>query len=117
MAFSDPQTVTVDSVAQTLNKISVQGESSIYADADSVYQLKLAHTTSKKRKRRLIRLDHTEIAADPLTAENASQNLGIYIVIDEPEFGFTDAEIDDDVQGLLTWASSANIAKILASQH
>lgn len=117
MSFSDPQTVTVNSVDKTLARISVEGTQSVYANSDSAYQLKLAHTVAKSRHRVLARLDHTEIAADPLTSENASQKLGVYLVIDEPQFGFTDAEIDNDVQGFITWLSSANVLKLLAQEH
>lgn len=117
MSFSDPQTVTVNTVAKSLARISVEGTQSKYATSDGVYELKLAHTVAKSRHRVLARLDHTEIAADPLTSENASQKLGVYLVIDEPQFGFTDTEIDNDVQGFIAWLTSANILKLLAQEH
>jgi hypothetical protein len=43
--------------------------------------------------------------------------LGVYIVIDEPEYGFDDEEIDDVVQGFIAWLSTANVTKMLSHQH
>jgi hypothetical protein len=64
----------------------------------------------------MIRLDQTVIAADPLTAINSSQKLGVYLVIDEPSFGFVDADVDNLVDALVGWLITANIAKVLGSE-
>jgi energy-coupling factor transporter ATP-binding protein EcfA2 len=65
----------------------------------------------------MARLDQTVIAADPLTAVNASQKAGVYIVIDEPQFGFDNASIENLVEAVKTWLTSANINAMLASRH
>lgn len=116
--LADPQTVTINAVAKTLNRTSTEGTRSIYQTDDGEFRFTVSHQeTSKKRIRRMVRVDQTVVAADPLTAENAYQSAGVYIVIDEPEFGFTDAQLGYIAAGLTAWATPTNVGKICASQH
>lgn len=117
MALADPQTVTINAVPNTLNRVSTEGKKSIYSNSDGTVKLTVSHQESKDRTRRMIRLDKKVIAADPLTAENEFKTLGIYIVIDEPLYGFDDTAIDQACAGLVAWAGSANVLKVLSSQH
>lgn len=117
MALADPQTVTINSVAKTLNRISDDGLKSIYQTDDAVYKFTVSHQLSNKRTRRMVRIDHTVAAADPLTAVNSYKTLGFYVVIDEPEFGFDDASILLDVAGLVAWLTPTNVGKVLTTQH
>lgn len=115
--FADPQSVTINSVATSLPRVSVGSGTATYRAADGTVEMRISHqTTGKSRSRRMVRLDKTVIAADPLTSENASQKAGIYLVVDEPLFGFTDAELDYLVDALILWLSSANIAKLLGGE-
>lgn len=116
MAFSDPQSVTINSVATSLPRVSIEPQGAVYRNADETVQLRISHLSSKGRKRRMVRLDQTVIAADPLTAENAEQKAGIYLVIDEPTWGFTDAQLDYLVDALIAWHTSGNIAKVLGGE-
>lgn len=115
--LADPQTVTVDGVANSCARISSDGTKSVYATADGNFQLTVSHQSSKDRYRRMIRIDKKIVAADPLTSENEYKTVGVYLVIDEPTFGFTDDNIDDIIQGFKTWLSTANVSAVLASQH
>jgi hypothetical protein len=115
--LATPQTITIDAVANTLNRIEDDKTSSLYKTDDGELELKVSHQSSKTRTRRMARVDQTVIAADPLTAVNAYQKLGVYIVIDEPLFGFEDAQILLLVNGLKDWMSTANITALLASRH
>lgn len=114
--FADPQSVTINAVPVSLPRVAIGTSDSTYRSADETVQMRISHQSSKGRKRRMVRLDQTVIAADPLTAENASQKAGIYLVIDEPSFGFTDAALDYLVDALIAWLSSANIAKMLGGE-
>lgn len=116
MAFADPQSVTINSVAQTLARTSVGSSESTYKKADGTVQLRISHQTNKKRVRRMVRLDQTIIAADPLTSENDYQKAGVYLVVDEPEIGFTDEQVDFLADALIAWLTPANIAKVLGSE-
>jgi len=114
--FADPQSVTINATPVSLPRVDITSGAAVYRAADETVQLRISHQESKGRKRRMARLDQTVIAADPLTAENASQKAGIYLVIDEPSFGFTDAQLDYLVDALIAWLSSANIAKLLGGE-
>jgi predicted Zn-dependent peptidase len=114
--FADPQSVTINSVAVSLPRISSGDQEATYRSADEIVQMRISHQDTKGRKRRMVRLDKTVIAADPLTAENASQKAGIYLVVDEPKFGFADADLDYLVDALIAWLTSGNIAKLLGGE-
>lgn len=114
--FADPQSVTVNSVAQSMPRIKIGASDSTYRKADETIQLRISHQSTLKRTRRMVRLDSTVIAADPLTAVNTSQSAGIYLVIDEPKFGFSDADLDNLVDALVGWLTAGNIAKLLGSE-
>lgn len=117
MALADPQTFTVDTTPYTLNRVKSDGYRSEYVTDDEAFKLTVSHQESKGRTRRMIRIDNRVVAADPLTSVNEYKNLGVYIVLDEPEYGFDDTDIDDVVQGLFALADSTLIGKILGGQH
>lgn len=117
MALADPQSVTIDSTPYSLARVETGTNRSLYAYADESLKLTVSHQTSKNRTRRMMRLDKRVVAADPLTSVNEYKSLGVYLVIDEPEYGFTDADIDDVVQGFTTWLSTANVTDVCEGQH
>lgn len=117
MAFTDPQTITVNTVEQTLNRIKSDGYRSEYLEADEEFKMTISHQETKTRTRRMIRIDQRVVAADPLTSVNEYKDLGVYLVIDEPEYGFADAEIDYVVQALCAWLSTANVTKVCGNEH
>ena len=114
--FADPQSITINAVPKSMPRISSDGTASSYSTADEEVQMRISHLFSKSRKRRMVRVDQRVVAADPLTSVNVYQSVGVYLVIDQPEYGFSDAEIDYIVQGLKTWLSTANVLKILGSE-
>jgi hypothetical protein len=117
MAFTDPQTLTINAVPFVCARIKSDGYRSEYEDPTSAVKMTISHQESKGRTRRMVRCDKRVVAADPLTSVNEYKDLGCYLVIDEPEYGFTDAEIDYVVQALAVWLSTANVTDVLESQH
>lgn len=117
MAFTDPQTITIDGAASTLNKVELQPTSTGYSTSDEALKLRISHQSTKGRTRSMARLDKRVIAADPLTASNEYKSLGVYLVVDRPEYGFTADAIDDVVQGFKTWLSTANVTKLVSNEH
>lgn len=117
MALADPQTLTVDATPYTLNRIKSDGYRSEYVSADEEWKLTVSHQESKDRTRRMIRVDNRVVAADPLTSVNEYKSLGVYVVIDEPEYGFDDTDIDNVAQALFALADSTLVGKILGGQH
>lgn len=115
--LTSPQSLTINTVATDYHQISDDEFSSTYRSQDGSLEFKVSHQVTAKRARRMARLDQTKVAADPLTAVNAYQKTGVYFVIDEPSFGFTDTEIGYLVEALKTWLTSANITAMLAGRH
>lgn len=117
MAFADPQSVTVNSVAQSLARISSNGGSSEYQKDDRSYKLTISRTIGKRR-RYLVRLDARKIAPDPLaSANNLEYTTAVYAVIDCPKIGYTNAEIRDIALGLVGWLTSANVLKVVGDEN
>lgn len=112
--FADPQSVTVNAVAQSLPAISREGKKSVYQKSDGSYTLTISHDVSAKRERHLVRFDHRKTVSDPLTpANNVDVSASVYVVIDNPITGFSDTELTNDAQGLLAWYTSGNTGKVL----
>jgi len=118
--FTDPQSVTINAVANTLPRTSFGTNAGTFTKDDGLVKLAISHSTSGKRSRRLVRLDHAKIAADPLTAGvNVKAQMAVYLVCDVPETGYTLAEQKQIVDGLtafLTASSGANVTKILGGE-
>lgn len=117
MALADPQTITINSVPIPCNLVQTDGYKSVYQNSDESLKFTVSHQENKGRTRRMARLDQRVVAADPLTSENEYKQLGVYVVIDEPEYGFSDDDIFDVVEGLIAFLTEANVLKICSSQH
>jgi hypothetical protein len=115
--LTSPIVITVDTVNTDCHKITEEKSSSLYSSTDGNLSLKVSHQESKNRTRHMARIDSKVLAEDPLTAVNQYQSAGVYIVIDEPLYGFTDAEIENQVTALKDFLTSANIAAMLANRH
>lgn len=113
--FADPQSVTVNAVAQSLAAVGREELASTYRKDDGSYQLVISHQ-EKSRNRRTVRLSHRKIAADPLSADNVEYSMSTYLVIDVPPVGYTNTEIKDIVLGLTGWLTSANVLKVLGGE-
>lgn len=112
MAFADPQTVTINSVAQTLARTGTGPTSGIFAKDDGTVKLSVAHAVNK-RARRTIRLDHEKVVPDPLfPASNVPRSMSVYLVVDGPLTGYSIAELKQNIDGFLTYLSASSGAKI-----
>lgn len=115
--FADPQTVTINAVAQTLAAISREPKSSTYREDVGEYELVISHQENSKRNRRVVRLNRKTTSADPyIPAQNVDVSHSVYLVIDAPIAGFTNTQIDQDVAGLVAWLTSANVLKVLGGE-
>lgn len=114
--FADPQSITVNAVPQSLARVRVGDLNAEYQSATGEFKLRISHQEGAKRIRRMVRIDHKMIAADPLSAVNSYQTAGVYVVIDEPVVGFTDVELGYLVSALTAYLTAGNVAKVLASE-
>lgn len=117
--FADPQSITIDSVANSLPRTSVGNHSASYSKDDETLALSISHQPTKNgRTRRQVRLDQVKIASDPFVAgQNREVSASAYLVVDEPSDGaFTNAELLSFAKGLIGWLSDANVTKVLAGE-
>jgi hypothetical protein len=112
MAYADPQSVTVNAVAQSLPRVSSGVNTGGFSKDDGTFKLSVSHSYGK-RTRRVIRLDQAKIAADPLLAGvNVKATAATYLVIDQPITGFSNTELKQLVDGFLAYLSAATGAKV-----
>jgi len=112
MAFPDPQSVTINAVAQSLPRTSSGSNSGEFTKDDGNVKVTISHQYGT-RNRRTVRLTHRKIAADPLVAaQNLEYSMTTYVVMDVPKVGYTVAEakyvVDALSNYLLAGAGSAN---------
>lgn len=120
MAFSDPQSVTINAVAVSLPRISSEKFAGTFQKDDGNVKLSVSHVYGK-RNRRVIRLDHAKIAPDPLiAAQSIRYTSSVYVVVDVPITGYSIAEqkqIVDALTAYLTASSGANVTKLLGGEN
>lgn len=117
--YLDPQSVTINTVASSLPRVSVGDHQASYTKDDESITLTISHLASRNgRVRRMVRLDVSKIASDPfITTQNREVSSSQYLVVDEPSDGaFTNTELLNNVKGLLGWLTDANVTKLLAGE-
>lgn len=121
MAFADPQSVTINAVAQTLPRVSSGQNSGVFQKDDATVKLTVSHNYGKGRARRMLRLDHSKIAADPLMAgTNVRASGSVYLVTDFPDGLYTNAEakqIVDALTAYLTASTGARATQLLGGEN
>lgn len=92
MAFADPQSITISGVTTPLPRVSTGVNESKYASSDGLIDLS-ASSTYGRRTRRVLRVDHSKITADPfIPAQNRQVSMSCYMVFDVPTVGYTNTE-------------------------
>jgi len=115
--FADPQTVTVNSVAQSLARVLTEGKKAVYRKVDGTFQLTISHQqVGNDRIRSMARIDQMAIVPDPLTAVNDWETLSFYFVIDRPLAGFSQTQVDQLIAGLKTWLDSTASGKLYGQE-
>jgi hypothetical protein len=119
MAFADPQTITINAVAQTLPRTSSGVNSGVFTKDDGTVKETVSHSFGK-RTRHSLRVDFQKIAPNPLiSAQNILYSMSTYIVVDVPVTGFTIVEqkqIVDALTAYLTASSGSKVTQLLGSE-
>jgi hypothetical protein len=119
MAFADPQSITINAVTSSLPRTNVQNNKAEYTSADGLVKLTASHAYGR-RNRRVLRVDHSKIAADLfIPSQNAKLSMSNYIVFDVPTLGYSTTEakqVYDGFKALFTGTSDALIVKLLAGE-
>jgi hypothetical protein len=121
MAFADPQTVTINAVAQTLPLINREGRKGVFRKDDSTVSLTVSHKEVRGRTNSMLRLDHSKVAADPLLAGvNRRATGSVWLVADFDPSEYTVAErkqIVDALTAYLTASSGARATQLLGGEN
>lgn len=113
MAFADPQSVTVNAVAQSLPRTGITDTKGVFTKDDSEYQLQVTQTNNGKRRRQAIRLSHNKTEPDPLMPSvNTALSLSVTLVLDGPTVGYTNTEKQDILDGFVAYLSASSGAKM-----
>lgn len=121
MAFTDPQSVTISGTAHSLPRVNTGGGGSEYATGDGLIKL-IVNSAHGRRRRHVIRIDHSKIAQDPLVSTNNQRySMSVYTVFDMPPvgIGYTNAEAEaifNGHNGLLIASTNAAVKKLLGSE-
>lgn len=110
--FTDPQVITVNSVAKSMPRFMIDGTKSFYQTSDELFKLTISHIKSGDRVRSMVRVDQRAIVADPLTSVNDYETLSFYCVLDRPIYGFTQVQIEQLVAGFKTWLDNTALGKL-----
>jgi len=119
VALTDPQSITINAVANSIPRVSTDRNASTYTSADGNLKFTVSHSYGK-RTRRAVRIDSRKTAADPLfPAQNAPYSSSVTLVVDAPLTGYTVTELKQIVDGLTAWTtatSGANLTKFLGGE-
>ncbi|DAD50557.1 coat protein [ssRNA phage Esthiorhiza.4_15] len=109
MALSDPQTITVNAVAQVLKRTSSGINTGTFRTNDGNYTLEVAHSYGK-RQRHTVVLRQRKIAADPLAPTlNVEVTQSVRVTIDTPtNLAFTVAENKLLWDGFAAWLAASS---------
>jgi len=123
MALADPLPITVNVTTTNLPKVSTQGLSSVYQNADETLKETISHQiqqpkgSSGRRVRSLIRVDQRTVVADPVSGVNSDfDTLSVQLVIERPEYGFTVTQVDYLVQALKAQLTTAIVTKLYGKE-
>lgn len=119
MAFTDPQSITISGTTTSLPRVSSGTGSSSYQSADGLIVVSASNAYSR-RNRRVLRVDHSKITADPfIPSQNSKVSMSNYMVFDLPPAGYTNAEalaVYVGFKTLYTAATDAIISKLLGGE-
>jgi hypothetical protein len=114
--LTDPQSVTINAVATSLPRTQNGATQNVYTSADGNTSMTTKQNVSATRFRREVRLAQQKIAADPISAVNKQVGASVYLVVDEPRYGFSDTEVGYLIDALKAWLTSTNYNKVLGGE-
>lgn len=116
--YADPQSVTVNAVAQSLARQgSAQPQTlGTFSTADGTFTFQVRQNSTANRFRREVRLTQKKVAADPISAVNKEVSSSVMIVVDEPRWGFSDTELGYLTSAITAWFTAANRDKLLGGE-
>lgn len=113
MSFADPQSVTVNAVAQSMARTGAGANSGSFSHVDGTFKLDLSHQKGQTRTRRLIKLSQSKVTTDPYASDrNIQVGMSAYLVVDIPAVGFSVTEQKYVVDALVDYLDASSGAKV-----
>lgn len=115
--FSDPQSVTVATVAKSLPRTGTSLNASKYSSADQAYVLSITQTNGRRVQNR-VRLDNSKIVTDPFASDRSVPvSMSAYLVVDTPTTGYSATEVVEQIVALADWLKAGtNAAKLVGRE-
>lgn len=120
MAFTDPQSVTVASVANSLPRVLTGTVVGQFGSNDGTIELVVDPRGTSKRRRSSAKLYIRKTVADSLTGLNRIEQHMVSITTDRPSSGITDTDVIDAFTALFGWATAstnANLKKLVGGEN
>lgn len=117
--LADPQSITIDGTTSSCSRVLTGTDLGRFLASDRKVRLEV-QTTSGGRVRTVARLVNEAVVVDPLTSHNVGVSNTIALTINRPLQGFTDADVEKQVAGFITWltaGTNANLKKIIAGEN
>lgn len=116
--FSDPITITVNAVPKAMPRVLDDTQAgSTYRLADGTFGLNISHNVTKQQRvQSRIRFTQKGIVTNPLDSTNDFDDISISFLVDRPEFGFTQTQIQQMIDGFKTWFDSSAFTKVFAQE-
>jgi len=115
--FGDPQVFNVNAVSTSFARVKVTDTEAVYKDNAGVYTLTQKQNQTKARFRREVRLSKEAIITDPITGVKSVQSVSVGLFIDEPKYGFTDAEIDIMKDAVTAICDDTRMNRIMVAEY
>lgn len=118
--LADPQTITIDGIASTCGRFLTGTDLGRFSAPDQSVALEV-QTSRSGRVRTVARLRAQKVTSDPLVSTtNVMVSDTIALTINRPLEGYSDAEIEKQVTGFISWltaGTNANLKKIIAGEN
>lgn len=119
MAFSDPQSITIDGTAISLPRLSTGTKKGLFAASDNSTRIEV-DPRSGNRLSTSARLYQNKVVTDPLvTTTNIVVGDMVSLTINRPLAGYSDDDIVKQVTGFISWltaGTNANLKKLIAGE-
>lgn len=116
--FADPQTITVSTVAKTLNRTGTGPDTGAFASASRDRRLTINHNYGR-RVRRTMRFQTDSLVANPLVSgQNINQSITIGFYVDLPA-GYDATALKAEADGVVAYlaaSSGAALTKLIGGE-
>lgn len=121
--FADPVVLSVGGTNKNFVRTGISPTSGSFTYDDGaglVRHVIVKQNSTKNRFRREFRVTQDSTFTDPLSGQTVPVSASVYLVVDEPKAGFTDATLNDIASSMMTFltsSSQANTFKLLGGEY